>query len=72
MGDWYEIGVALGLGLAAGLLLAGILAGWRYGLLVSVAGALLIGVLGGRFLKSSQAGRSSAPGANAQGAKAGR
>ena len=36
VGDWYEIGVALGLGLAAGLLLAGVLAGWRHGLVVPV------------------------------------
>lgn len=51
MGDWYEIGVALGLGLAAGLLLAGVLAGWRYGLLVSTLGALAIGVGAGLLVK---------------------
>ena len=51
MGDWYEIGVALGLGLAAGLLLAGALAGWRYGLLVSIVGALAIGVVAGLLVK---------------------
>jgi hypothetical protein len=51
VGDWYEIGVALGLGLAAGLLLAGILAGWRYGLIVSVIGALAIGVAAGLLVK---------------------
>jgi hypothetical protein len=51
VGDWYEIGVALGLGLAAGLLLAGALAGWRYGLIVSSLGALAIGVAAGLLVK---------------------
>lgn len=51
MGDWYEIGVALGLGVAAGVLLAGLLAAWRYGLLLSVAGALGIGLVAGLLLK---------------------
>lgn len=51
MGDWYEIGVALGVGLAVGLLLAGILAGWRYGLVVSLLGALAIGVVAGLLVK---------------------
>ena len=51
MGDWYEIGVALGLGLAVGLLLAGALAGWRYGLIVSALGALAVGVGAGLLVK---------------------
>ena len=51
MGDWYEIGVTLGLGVAAGLLLAGILAAWRYGLLTSVLGALAVGALAGLLVK---------------------
>ena len=51
MGDWYEIGVTLGLGVAAGLLLAGLLAAWRYGLLTSVLGALAIGALAGLLVK---------------------
>lgn len=51
MGDWYEIGVALGLGLAAGLLFAGVLAGWRYGLVVSILGALAVGVGAGLLVK---------------------
>jgi hypothetical protein len=51
VGDWYEIGVALGLGLAAGLLLAGALAGWRYGLVVSLVGALAVGVAAGLLVK---------------------
>lgn len=51
MGDWYEIGVALGLGLAVGLLLAGLLAGWRYGLVASTLGALAVGVVAGLLVK---------------------
>ena len=51
VGDWYEIGVALGLGLAAGLLLAGLLAGRRYGLVVSTLGALALGVAAGLLVK---------------------
>ncbi|MCZ7589465.1 MAG: hypothetical protein M5U27_11570 [Gaiella sp.] len=51
MGDWYEIGVTLGLGVAAGLLLAGIFAGWRYGILTSVLGALAVGALAGLLVK---------------------
>lgn len=51
MGDWYEIGVTLGLGVAAGLLLAGVLAAWRYGLLTSVLGALAVGALAGLLVK---------------------
>ena len=51
MGDWYEIGITVGLGVAAGLLLAGILAGWRYGLLTSVLGALAVGALAGLLVK---------------------
>ena len=51
MGDWYEIGITLGLGVAAGLLLAGMFAAWRYGLLTSVLGALAIGALAGLLVK---------------------
>jgi hypothetical protein len=51
VGDWYEIGITVGLGVAAGLLLAGILAGWRYGLLTSVVGALAVGALAGLLVK---------------------
>jgi hypothetical protein len=51
VGDWYEIGVTLGLGLAAGLLLAGLLAAWRYGLLTSALGALAVGALAGLLVK---------------------
>ena len=51
MGDWYEIGITVGLGVAAGLLLAGLFAAWRYGLLTSVLGALAIGALAGLLVK---------------------
>jgi hypothetical protein len=51
VGDWYQIGITVGLGVAAGLLLAGLLAGWRYGLLTSVVGALAVGVLAGLLVK---------------------
>ena len=51
VGDWYEIGITVGLGLAAGLLLAAVLAAWRYGLLVSTAGALLVGLVAGLLVK---------------------
>ena len=43
--------MALGLGLAVGLLLAGALAGWRYGLIVSALGALAVGVGAGLLVK---------------------
>jgi len=51
VGDWYEIGITLGLGVAAGLLFGGLLAAWRYGLLTSVLGALAVGVLAGLLVK---------------------
>jgi hypothetical protein len=51
VGDWYEIGITLGLGVAAGLLLAGLFAAWRYGVLVSTLGALGIGILAGLLVK---------------------
>jgi hypothetical protein len=51
VGDWYEIGVTLGLGVAAGLLLAGLFAAWRYGLVTSVLGALAVGALAGLLVK---------------------
>ena len=51
MGDWYEIGVALGLGLAAGLLFAGAFAGRRYGLPVALVGAIAVGVAAGLLVK---------------------
>ena len=35
--DWYEIGMVLGLGLAAGVFFAGVVGAWRVGWLVSVA-----------------------------------
>jgi hypothetical protein len=43
----YEIGVSLGMGLALGVLCAGILAGWRYGIIASTVGALGVGLVAG-------------------------
>ena len=53
MGDLYEIGVTLGLGLAAGVFLAGVLAAWREGWVVSVLGAAVIGLVAGLLVKDS-------------------
>jgi hypothetical protein len=53
MGDWYEIGLSVGLGAGAGVLLAGILASTRVGAVLAVvlgAGAgLLIGLAIGEW-----------------------
>ena len=46
-----RVGVTLGLGLAAGLLFAAILAAWRYGVLASTLGALAVGVVAGLLVK---------------------
>ena len=45
--DWYVIGVTLGLGLAAGVLFAGILAGLSFGWVTSTLGALGVGLVAG-------------------------
>jgi hypothetical protein len=49
--DAVDIGFTLGLGLAAGLLLAGIFAAWRYGFVASVLGALGVGLLAGLLVR---------------------
>ncbi len=51
VGDWYEVGITLGLGVAVGLLLAGVLAAWRYGFVASTVGALVIGVVAGLLVR---------------------
>ncbi len=51
MDDLYTIGMSLGLGLAAGVLLAGVLAGWRHGRLASIIGALGVGVVAGLLVR---------------------
>ena len=51
MGDWYEVGITLGLGLAAGVLLVGLLAGTRYGLAGSLIGAVAIGLVAGLLVR---------------------
>jgi hypothetical protein len=47
MSEAYEIGVALGMGLALGIACAGVLAGWRYGIIASAAGAVGVGLVAG-------------------------
>lgn len=47
MYEAYEIGVTLGMGVAAGVLLAGILAPRRFGFVATVLGAAVIGVVAG-------------------------
>ena len=47
MGDWYEIGVTVGIGLAAGIAFAGVLAGLRFGLATTLLGALVVGIAAG-------------------------
>ena len=51
MGDWYEIGITVGLSVAAGVFSAGVLAGLRFGWAASVAGALGVGVVAGLLVK---------------------
>ena len=51
MDDAVAIGFTLGLALAAGLLLAGILAAWRFGLVASVLGALVVGLVAGLLVR---------------------
>jgi hypothetical protein len=51
MATAYWIGVTVGLGVAFGLLAAGALAAWRHGLIASVLGALLVGVVAGLLLR---------------------
>lgn len=52
MNDWYEIGMALGMGLAAGVLAAGVVGTWRAGWIVSVLGAAAIGVGAGLLVRA--------------------
>ena len=49
--DAVDIGFTLGLGLAAGLLLAGVFAAWRYGFVASALGALVVGILAGLLIR---------------------
>lgn len=51
MGDWYEIGITVGLGVAAGVFCAGVLAGLRFGWATSVTGAIGVGVAAGLLVK---------------------
>ncbi len=47
MGDWYEIGITVGLGVAAGIAFAGVLAGLRFGFATTLIGAVAVGVVAG-------------------------
>ena len=51
MGDWYEIGIAVGLGLGAGIVLAGLLARMRYGVATTTVGALALGGAAGLLVE---------------------
>ena len=51
MGDWYEIGMVLGLGLAAGVFFAGVVGAWRVGWLVSTLGAVAVGIVAGLLVR---------------------
>jgi hypothetical protein len=47
VGDWYTIGVALGVGVALGALAAGLFASSRYGAAASLGAAVVLGVVAG-------------------------
>jgi hypothetical protein len=49
--DVVAIGVTLGLGVAFGLLAAAVVAAWKYGLVASVGGGLVLGLVVGVLLK---------------------
>jgi hypothetical protein len=51
MGDWYEIGITVGIGLAAGIAFAGVLAGLRFGFATTLLGATVVGIVAGLFVK---------------------
>ena len=47
MGEWYDIGVTVGIGVAAGVAFAGVLAGLRFGFAATLLGAVIVGVAAG-------------------------
>jgi len=51
VGSWYPIGIAVGLGLAAGLLCAGLLAGRRYGLVAATLASVVVGGAAGLLVE---------------------
>ena len=51
MVEAYWIGVTLGLGVAAGLLVAGLLAAWKHAVVASALGAVAIGLVVGLLLR---------------------
>ena len=60
MGDWYAIGIALGVGVAFGVLAAALLAwirlGWAASTVVAVGAGLLAGVITNRWIGPDWAG----------------
>jgi hypothetical protein len=50
--DWYEIGMALGLGLSAGVAAAALVCAWRAGVIVSALGAAAVGVGAGLLVRA--------------------
>lgn len=51
MAETYEVGVALGMGVAVGVILAGILAPRRYGFVAALVGVVVIGFVGGLLIR---------------------
>ena len=51
MGDWYEIGITVGIGVAAGIAFACALAGLRFGFATTLLGALAVGIFAGLLVK---------------------
>jgi hypothetical protein len=50
--DWYEVGMVVGLGLAAGVFFAGVVGAWRVGWLLSLVGSVGVGVLAGLLVRA--------------------
>ncbi len=53
MGDWYDIGLAVGIGVSVGIALAGVLASRRYGVPATLLLALVAGAVVGQLLNGS-------------------
>lgn len=51
MAEAYEVGVALGMGVAVGIILAAILAPRRYGFVAAILGVVVIGFVGGLLIR---------------------
>lgn len=53
MGQWYEIGITIGLGVAAGIAFAGVLGGLRFGFATTLLGAAVVGVAAGLLVNGT-------------------